>query len=166
MKTLGKSRLVSIWIKIIEQYCRLMPLQWWVFCSFLPFPHLCRGFLKFLWILLLLPLHGLTFTVHSDQYFLIRTVCGGDYRCGVDWNPKGFKEAQHKQNRQHCVISWQIPNPIGVCLSGSGSNILLQSVEPTKAEGCAMNPEHFNVSHWECSMFGADSLTELCANNP
>ncbi|HET9612612.1 MAG TPA: hypothetical protein VFO92_00765 [Nitrososphaeraceae archaeon] len=22
-----------------------------------------------------------------------------------------------------------------------------ESVEPTKAEGCAMNPEHFNVSH-------------------
>ncbi|MFY9966785.1 MAG: hypothetical protein WBL44_10495 [Nitrososphaeraceae archaeon] len=41
-----------------------------------------------------------------------------------------------------------------------------ESVEPTKAEECAMNPEHFNVSHWECSMFSADSLTELCANNP
>lgn len=44
-----------------------------------------------------------------------------------------------------------------------------ESVEPTKAEGCARNPEHFNVSHWECSMFSvfsADSLTEIFANNP
>jgi|GEM_PF-2410982 len=40
-----------------------------------------------------------------------------------------------------------------------------ESVEPTKAEECAINPEHFNVSHWECSMFSADSLTELRANN-
>ncbi len=33
-----------------------------------------------------------------------------------------------------------------------------ENVEPTKAEECAINPEHFNVSHWECSMFSADSL--------
>jgi hypothetical protein len=44
-----------------------------------------------------------------------------------------------------------------------------ESVEPTKAEECAINPENFNVSHWECSMFSvfsADSLTEICENNP